>query len=306
MNIIKKIAKRFFNSRTGNTDAKTELENLRKLIGIFPPGHFYSPIPDLEEVRRAEHIIWGPPSREVEGVDLNIGMQEKLLKEFSAFYKEMPFSEKKKDGLRYYFENPAFSYTDAIILYSMIRHAKPRHIIEVGSGFSSCVMLDTNDIFFGGEIKTTFIEPCPDLLHSLLKEGDRGKARILPMRLQDTPLSEFDDLQNNDILFIDSTHVSKVNSDVNHIFFKILPRLQSGVIIHFHDIFPGFEYPKSWVFEGRAWNEAYMLRAFLQYNHAFKVLFFNAYMCAFYEEYIRQHMPLCLKNVGGSLWLQKL
>ena len=275
-------------------------------MGLFPSGHFYSPIPDLNEIRRYEASIWTAPPREIEGVDLNEKGQVQLLKELGEFYKELPFADGKTENLRYYFENPAFSYSDAIILYSMIRFVKPHHIIEVGSGFSSCVTLDTNELFFNGSIKTTFIEPYPDLFHSLIKDSDREKVRVLPVRLQDVSLTEFDELDRNDILFIDSTHVSKVNSDVNYIFFKILPRLKKGVVIHFHDVFYPFEYPKAWVFEGRAWNEDYILRAFLEYNTAFKVLYFNTFMGNFFEQDLQKHMPLCLKNKGGSLWLQKL
>src|SRR5690606_1842332 len=191
--------------------------------------------------------------------------------------KEMPFKAEKSEGLRYYFENSAYAYSDAIHLYCMLRHLKPRKLIEVGSGHSSCVTLDTNELFLGGSVETTFIEPYPELFMSLIKESDRAKINIVPTRLQDVDLSLFETLQANDILFIDSTHVSKINSDVNYIFFEILPRLASGVYIHFHDIFFPFEYPKAWVYEGRAWNEAYILRAFLQYNNAFSVVLMNTF-----------------------------
>ncbi|HMZ23784.1 MAG TPA: class I SAM-dependent methyltransferase [Saprospiraceae bacterium] len=288
------------------SQAQAELEELKKVSGLFPPGHFYSPIPDLEEVRKHESSIWSVLPREIEGIDLNDKGQLQLLKKFSKFYEELPFKDEKLEGLRYFFQNPAYSYSDAIVLYSMIRFAKPRHIIEVGSGFSSCVTLDTNEVFFDGKIKTTFIEPFPNLFYSLLKEGDREKVRVLPIPLQDVSLAEFDELGKNDILFIDSTHVSKINSDVNYIFFKILPRLKSGVIVHFHDIFYPFEYPKDWIYEGRAWNEDYLLRAFLQYNSAFQVMYFNAFMGSLYEDQLQRYMPLCLKNRGGSIWLRKL
>ena len=92
---------------------------------------------------------------------------------------------------------------------------------------------------------------------------------------------------------------------MNFLFFEILPRLQPGVLIHLHDIFYPFEYPRSWIFEGRAWNEIYMLRAFLQFNRAFKVVFFTTYIERFHESFFRRHMPLCLKNRGGSIWLRK-
>jgi len=311
MNSISNIVNRLnqikaFFQRTDYSSIADELKDLKKKAGLYPLGHFYSPIPDLEEIRRDDSSIWGTPPREIDGVNLNEKGQFELLRKLCKFYKEIPFKDGKSEKLRYFFENPAFSYSDAIILYSMIRFAKPRHIIEVGSGYSSCVTLDTNELFFSGKIKTTFIEPYPDLFYSLIKKSDKEKVRVFPVRLQEIPLVEYDELNRNDILFIDSTHVSKVNSDVNYVFFKILPRLKSGVIIHFHDVFYPFEYPKPWIYEGRAWNENYILRAFLEYNSAFKILFFNTFMINFFEDYFQKNMPLCLKNKGGSIWLQKL
>ncbi|HLL77564.1 MAG TPA: class I SAM-dependent methyltransferase [Pyrinomonadaceae bacterium] len=272
----------------------------------FPPGHFYSPIPSIEEVERdAERIFKIPGS--LPGIDLNEAGQLELLAALEQFYPEMPFPVEKATGLRYYFENPNYGYSDAICLYAMIRHLRPRKIIEVGSGFSSCAMLDTNELFCANEIKCLFIDPNPHLLLSLIKETDRERIGIIPARLQDVGLGVFSSLSANDILFIDSTHVSKVGSDVNHIVFEILPRLPPGVFIHFHDIFYPFEYGQSWICKlGLAWNECYILRAFLQYNDAFQIALFNTYLAHFYEERFRAAMPLCLRNRGGSLWLRKL
>ncbi len=207
--------------------------------------------------------------------------------------------------MRYFFDNPAYSYSDAIVLYSMIRHLNPKMIIEVGSGYSSCVTLDTNELFFNSSIICKFIEPYPDLLLSLVKDQDKERITIFPSRLQDIELKEFEDLGRNDILFIDSTHVSKVNSDVNRLLFEILPRLAPGVHIHFHDIFYPFEYPMRWVYEGRAWNEQYLLRAFLEYNRAYRIVFMNSFLERFNKDAFKKYMPLCLKNTGGSIWIEK-
>ena len=284
-----------------------ELIALKKNMNLYfvPPGHFYSPIPSLEEIKRDEAKIFGSFPPNINGLELHEAEQLKLLNEFVAYYKEMPFQPEKNGELRYYFENPAYSYSDAIFLHCMIRFLKPKRIIEVGSGFSSCMMLDTNELFFGSSIATTFIEPYPELLLSLINDKDKSKIKIVSSCLQDVDLDEFETLQANDILFIDSTHVSKINSDVNRIFFDILPRLSSGVHIHFHDIFFPFEYPKEWAYEGRAWNEAYLLRAFLQYNSAFRVVLMNTFMEHFHKSFFQQNMPLCLKNTGGSIWIRK-
>ena len=128
---------------------------------------------------------------------------------------------------------------------------------------------------------------------------------LIRKKVQDVEPSRFDSLEEGDILFIDSSHVAKIGSDVNFLFFEILPRLAKGVLIHIHDVFVGFEYPLAWVAQGKAWNEMYVLRAFLQYNQSFKILAFNTFLEHFHQAEFQQHLPLCLKNTGGSIWLQK-
>ena len=272
---------------------------------FVPPGHFYSPIPALDDIRVNEGSVFENVSRQIAGINLCEQKQILLLRDFKKYYDELPFRPKKTPNLRYFFENPAYSYCDDIFLYCMIRHAAPKRIIEVGSGYSSCVMLDTNDLYFNGNIATTCIDPYPELLLSLINDRDRDRIKIIGSRVQDVDLAEFDSLEAGDILFIDSTHVSKIYSDVNRLFFEILPKIQNGVLIHFHDILYPFEYPREWIYEGRAWNEAYLLRAFLQYNGSFQIVLMNTFLERFHRGYFEQAMPLCLKNPGGSIWIRK-
>jgi hypothetical protein len=273
---------------------------------FVPPGHYYSAIPSLAEVRQHAAKLFDRSGYELPGLNLGAVAQLALLEEFAEYYSELPFPETKQPGNRYYFQNPAYSYSDAIFLYCTMRHARPQKIIEVGSGFSSAAMLDTNERFFDGSIECTFIEPYPDLLCSLLSPTDQAHVTILPETLQSIPLDRFRALRANDILFIDSTHVSRIGSDVNYIIFEILPALAAGVFIHFHDIFHPFEYPEPWIAEGRTWQEAYLLRAFLEFNERFRVVAFNTFLAQHHREWFEQKMPLCLANTGGSIWLQRV
>jgi predicted O-methyltransferase YrrM len=278
-----------FKTRTKNTE-------------FFPPGHYYSAIPSLEdrEAFLAQHSL----KPEMRGLNLNAELQLDLLRQFRDYYQESPFQDTKSEDLRYYYINPSYSYTDALTLYSMLRKFKPRRIIEIGSGYSSCVMLDTAERFLDDTVNFTFIEPYPELLHSLIKEQDK-KHTILPVKLQDVDRDIFKSLGKNDILFVDSTHVSKLGSDVNRIMFEILPILQQGVLIHFHDIFWPFEYPSDWIKKGFAWNEAYILRAFLEFNDSFEILFFASFLHNHHHDWFEENMPLWLKNSGGNIWLRK-
>jgi hypothetical protein len=278
-----------------------EYENRFRPHIPFPAGHFYSPVPSDEDVAAARRRI--PADLEASGVDLHLPEQMQLLEQFAEMYPSIPFQEQGAPGFRYRYANESYVYADAIMLHLMIRWLKPRRIIEVGSGNSSCVTLDTNEHFFDNQIRCTFIEPFPAFLQSLLKPTD--KIDLLPARLQEVDLAVFDALEERDILLIDSTHVSKLNSDVNRIFFEILPRLNPGVFVHIHDVFPTFEYLEQWVSEGRTWNEQYVLRAFLQYNDHFRIRLFHTLLIKRDRAWFEKHMPLVLLNTGGAFWMEK-
>ncbi len=281
-----------------------EFESKMSSQEFVPAGHFYSAVPSIEE--RNDFINSGQENvNELYGIKINKEKQIELLGHFKKYHDNCPFPHKKNDKFRYYFLNQAYSYSDGLALYSMIRHFKPKRIIEIGSGFSSCAMLDTNDYFFDSKIDMTFIEPYPELLFSLIKTSDR-KHLFIEDKVQNVDKNIFKQLSENDILFIDSTHVSKLNSDVNKIIFEIMPLLNSGVLVHFHDIFWPFEYPKEWIHEGRAWNEAYILHAFLNNNEKYEILFFSDYLHKFQHKRFQSDLPLYLNRPGGNLWIKKL
>jgi len=270
---------------------------------FVPAGHFYSAIPSLNE--RTDFLNQNHVTQSIPGIRLNETAQAELLRKISSLSNEFCFPEFKTDGFRYYWNNPAFTLVDGLVLFGMIRHFRPERIIEIGSGFSSCLMLDINDSFFEGRIQFIFIEPHPDLLYSLIRPDDAFRNTIVPMKIQDADLGLFSSLQGNDILFIDSTHVSKLGSDVNRELFQLLPILQTGAIVHFHDIYWPFENLRQWIEEGRAWNENYIMRAFLQYNDTFEILLFPSYLQQCKRELIATEIPRTTEGTAGSLWLQK-
>jgi hypothetical protein len=219
-------------------------------------------------------------------------------------------NNKENQNLRYRFTSrPQYRYSDVIFLYNTIRFLRPERIIEIGCGSSSAVMLDINDLFFNSSIKYTFIEPYPEGLLKHLNDDDKKKKSIIKEKVQDVPMETFDVLKENDILFVDSSHVTKVGSDVNHIIFEIIPRLNKGVWIHFHDIFYPFELPKHWILNNsRFWNESYLLRAFLMNNDAYQIKLFNSFLHDRYKEWFEKELPECLidKTDTGSIWIEKL
>ncbi len=243
-------------------------------------------------------------------IDLNVTGQLDHLEALAPFTAEHPFTDRLDDGGRYHYGNGFFDYADALLAYCTIRWAQPSRIVEVGSGHSSCLILDTVDRFVTRPVECTFIEPHPERLKQLLRPDDEKHVRLIERPLQDVDFSELPVLTDRDILFIDSTHVSKIDSDVNHLFFDVLPRLQPGVLIHIHDVFFPFEYRKDWVYEGRAWNELYLLRAFLEYNSSFETLLFVDQLRRFHWERLRSVLPEAWAQMndpmlGSSLWLRK-
>jgi predicted O-methyltransferase YrrM len=275
-------------------------------VQYAPPGHFYSPLPDLEFIERHRARLFDRGAGAVSGIDNNIEQQLALVEQFARFYPELPFPIEKSADLRYYFNNQYFGYADAVILYSMLRYYRPHRVIEVGSGFSSAVMLDTNDRFLEGRLQLTFIEPFPERLLSLMTSDDRARTEIISAPVQEVTLDRFESLQAGDLLFIDSSHMAKVGSDVVHLLTHVLPMLATGVIVHFHDVFWPFEYPEEWIRLGRAWNEAYFLKAFLQFNASFRILLFNSYLNVHHREVLERRLPLFLKDGGGSLWIARI
>ncbi len=246
-----------------------------------------------------------PPS--LPGIDLNEAEQLQLFEQFTPYFREAEFPRTKQEGRRYYTDCGWYPEGDAIFLYGMMRHFKPSRIIEVGSGFSSCVMLDTNERHFQNRIQCTFIEPNPERFLSAIHPDDKKRVDLVAKDVREVEPEYFKCLSKGDILFIDSSHVSKVHSDVNWLIFEVLPALQSGVLIHIHDITYPFKYPEKWIYDGVSWNEGYLLCAFLQYNSAFKICFFNSHFYGLHRDKVMAQIPRIFDTGrGGSIWLRKI
>jgi hypothetical protein len=243
------------------------------------PVHFYEPIPDT---RQLGDETWSRES-ELVGIDINEGGQLRLLDEFSLKwrdeYEEFP-RERTQTPYQFYVRNGLFEAVDGEMLYCMIRHLRPRKIIEIGSGYSTYLsaqaILRNRQEDSSYECELVAIEPYPN---KVLRTGFPGLSRLVVKEVQDVPLSEFMALGDGDILFIDSSHVLKIGSDVQCEYLEILPRLNKGVVIHVHDIFLPLDYSKEWVVrDHNFWNEQYLLQAFLIFNDHFEVLWAGNYM----------------------------
>ena len=225
--------------------------------------HFYEPLPDFSRITR-ERVV---RRRESPAIDWNVAAQTSLWRELAAYQPEVAALVSSGS---YSFHNESFRDLDAATYYALVRHLKPANILEIGSGYSSQIAqlaLDKNRVE-GRAGAQICIEPYP-----LPRLTDKKlPIELVQEKIQDVPLDRFRQLQAGDILFIDSTHTVKFDGDVCREVLEILPVLASGVWVHIHDIFFPYDYPPEWIIDNRtAWNEQYLIEAFLEYNTAFEV-----------------------------------
>ncbi len=260
------------------------------------PVNFYQPTPDT---RTFTADVFTRAS-ELPGINMNDERQIELLHCLAAFkqeYDALPRSP-AGDAPRFYLENKSFCNVDAEVYYAIIRQFKPKHIVEVGAGFSTALASEAISRN-GCACELTAIDPYP----SPFIPRD---TRLIRRKVQDVPLEEFERLEANDILFIDSSHVCSIQSDVVYEICEILPRLRPGVLVHFHDIFLPLNYPRIFVDNRMLFNEQYVLQAFLAFNRAFSVIFAGAYMQAYHPALLGAAFE-SYKTDGtvlpGSLWM---
>lgn len=261
---------------------------LQRLGVNVTPSHFYFPVPKLAALDRKDWHAKRPCS----AVDLRIEDQVATLAELIRFNDEWSFPEAitVKDH-EFHFNNGYFERVDAEVAYSLIRQRRPRLVIEVGSGHSTLLLATAlrrnaaEDA--AGELIS--IEPYPS---ARLTKGVPGLTRLIRKPVQAVDIETFRSLEANDILFIDSSHVVAMDSDVLHEFFRILPELAPGVLIHFHDIFTPLDYPEKFVMTNLCfWGEQYLLEAFLSYNQAFRVVWASSAMQLFHPQLLADSFP---------------
>lgn len=281
-------------------------------LAFAPPGHYYSPIPSRADIARHAAVRFAQGPDTLAGIDLNVAGQLALLRTLDPLARDLTFDDDPGGATRYWWDNDGFSPGDATVLAAMLRHFRPRRIIEAGAGYSTAVMLDVAERHLDPPPAIACIDPEPQRLRSLLRGDERGLT-IHEAVVQGLPVEFYTALESNDVLFIDSSHVLKLGSDVAFLLLDVLPRLAPGVIVHVHDIATSFEYPLEWYDEGRAWNEAPALRAFLTFNDAFEILYFSDYLNRYHRDAVAAHLPLSLRqpravpegNTAVSFWMRR-
>jgi predicted O-methyltransferase YrrM len=266
-------------------------------------NHYFEPVPDT---RNLSDELWRNHSALV-GVAIPLKEeQQRFLDSLSAFrdeYEALPRTRSEANGNLFYLENRSFESVDGEVYYAMIRSRKPAQVIEVGGGFST--YLAAQAMIKNGTGNLTAIDPHPN---AILRKGFGGLSRVLAVPIQDVPLGVFEGLTAGDFLFIDSSHIVSIGSDVLYEILEVLPRLKPGVIVHIHDVFLPSHYPKNRVLGKKEfWNEQYLVQAFLEFNSAYQILFAASYMHLKHPEVLAGVFSSYNRDSRwpGSLWLQR-
>ena len=306
--VVQKFIRAWFHAPSEHDVALDDIFQ-RRYAFPFPPTHYYSPLPDIAAVKRNLRR-WYKQS-ETPGMDWNLPGQLKLASELERFVTEAqslpPFSKVTAGGF-----GPGYGEVEAYLLYMMLRHFKPARFIEVGSGvstFYALTALRVNQEKDGIASKVTCIEPYPN---DTLRELAHSNAVDLQDReVQDVELATFQALSANDVLFIDSSHVSKKDSDVDFLYLEVLPRLGRGVIVHIHDIplpMPGIPLEHSLFDMTLFWNETALVKAFLMFNSAFQVIQCQSQLHYVKPEVVKRLAPVydSKTHFPASLWLRRI
>jgi Methyltransferase domain len=276
--------------------AATGLRRLARSVGQdLVARNYYSPIPAWEDL--SDEVF--TRRSELNGISYDEDAQVKLLQRL-----EPHLAEFEPPG-GYVWDNGMYGRIEADVLYALVRNARPRRIIELGSGYSTLIIADAlrRNTLDGFPCRYTVFDP-------FARDFIRARATGLDLRndsAADVPLDVFRELGEDDILFVDTTHTVKLGSEVNYIVLDVLPCLAPGVLVHVHDIFLPYEYPRGF-FEHRSfWAEQYLLQAFLTNNESWEIALPLAALTKDRPNDVAQVVPSFRAGVGpGAFWIRRI
>jgi hypothetical protein len=257
--------------------------------------NFYSPLPVLEDLPEGVFDRRNP----CPGIVWDTDAHESFLRDLAPFLKEFT------PPAQFSWDNVMYGAVESEILHAVIRHAKPNRIVELGSGFTSLIIAGAcrSNASEGHPSRYTCFDPFP---RDFVRNGIDGMHSFEPVSANDVSQEEFDALADGDILFVDTTHTVKVGSEVNRLMLEVFPRLAPGVLIHVHDIFLPYEYPREFFQSQCYWQEQYLLQALLTENPNFEVVLPVAAISRENPELIGELMPWHRPPFGpGAFWIRR-
>ena len=264
---------------------------------------FYSPIPDVSKLPA---WIWQRRS-DLAGIVFDLDQQLRFVKRELAPYVDefRPTRTGESEAPGFQLDNPSYGSGDAELLYAMIRHTKPKRVVELGSGHTTRILAHASaaNARDGASTELWVFDPFPAPGVATLP----GVARVEETPAQDVDLDVFMQLGERDVLLVDTTHTVKIGGDVNRVVLDVLPRLRPGVVVHFHDIFLPWEYPRTWLEDlGLYWTEQYLLQAFLALNPAYEILCGMHALWRTHRAEVEELVPsLRAGGAPGAFWIRR-
>ncbi len=278
---------------------------LLKNLGVFPiRDHYYEPL--FNDAQLSKSLS---EKRFLPGIDFRRNEQKLLLAKLnfqSEFREFLDRQASQKKDFAFVLENESFASGDAEFLFSFVRYTKPSKIIEIGCGSSTKIIshalaLNEKETRIRG--RHICIEP-----YEMPWLENFGEVEVVRETLENVDLSIFESLKENDLLFIDSSHIIKPQGDVLREYLEIVPIVARGVFIHVHDIFTPHDYPEQWVKNSvRFWNEQYLLEATLSNSDSYQIVAALNYLK--HEEYdaLKHVCPyLTEQREPGSFYFRKM
>lgn len=273
-----------------------------KALGVFPVrNHYYEPLFD-------DKLLSHPlqEDRHLPGIDLRVPAQLELLSQlsFADELKALDLTQRGNAIDSFHVHNGWFDAGDAEFLYQLIRHIKPRKVVEIGSGNSTKIArlaLKKNKSETGLGYQHICVEPYEQ--HWL--EELEGIV-VIRERIEDCKFDWATELDAGDLLFVDSSHMVRPQGDVLKEYLEIFPQLKPGVYVHIHDIFTPKDYPSAWVIDDvRFWNEQYVLEALLTNTSRYEVVAALNFLKHHHHDLLSQVCPyLSAESEPGSFYFR--
>jgi hypothetical protein len=231
------------------------------------PRHFYSSIPDLRELRQTETWMHACTMIGVNGADVDSQMQflrECCLPSLGTRFRQGQIHEHacRENG------DSGYGSVESDLLFCFIVTKRPKRVIQVGCGVSTAVLLlAAKEAQY--EPQVTCIDPYPTPYVRAL--AGRKVITLIRDKAQEADIRLFTQLEAGDLLFVDSTHAVRPGSEVNRIVLEVLPRIQSGCFVHFHDIYFPYDYQSGILTTLFFSGESTLLHAFLIHNARYSI-----------------------------------
>lgn len=257
--------------------------------------NFYSPLPQLEEL---------PPDTfqrrlPMPGITWDMDRYESLLRDLAPFLTEF------SPPTGFTWDNVMYGPVESELLYALVRRNTPHRVVELGSGFTSLIIAAAcrKNATEGRPARYVAFDPFP---REFVKKGIHGMDALEAVGATEVRQEEYEALAEGDILFIDTTHTVKAGSDVNRVMLEVLPTLAPGVLVHVHDVFLPYEYPRAFFENQCYWQEQYLLQALLTENPNFEVLFPASAVARERPDLLRTLLPQHEATFGpGAFWIRR-